>query len=99
MVRVHLGRFFRNMKAAKIGTDQIRAYIAMRQQPHTRIYGKQKREYGPASNGTINRELALPRRAFNLGRMPTPPKVSAAPFIPMLAENNARKGFSSMTRT
>ena len=96
VVRVHLGPFFGNWKAANIGTDQIRAYIAMRQQPHTRTYdekGEKKREYGPASNATINRELALLRRAFNLGRMATPPKVSGAPFIPMLAENNVRKGF------
>ena len=93
VVRVHLRPFFSKVKAAKIGTDQIRAYIAMRQQPHTRNHGEHKREYGPAANATINRELALLRRAFNLGRMATPPKVSAAPFIPMLAENNVRKGF------
>jgi len=93
VVRVHLRPFFGGMKAARIGTDQIRAYTAKRQQPQTRTYGKLKREYGPASNGTINRELALLRRAFNLGRMSTPAKVAAVPFIPMLAENNVRKGF------
>jgi hypothetical protein len=37
--------------------------------------------FEPASNGTINRELALLRRAFNLGRMATPAKVAATPFI------------------
>ena len=36
VVRVHLGPFFGRVKAASIGTDQIRAYIATRQQPHTR---------------------------------------------------------------
>ena len=96
-VRVNLRPYFGGMKAAKIGTDQIREYIARRQQPETRTYGdgekKRKREYGPAANATINRELALLRRAFNLGRMATPPKVGAVPFIPMLAENNVRKGF------
>ncbi len=96
-VRVNLRPYFGGMKAAAIGTDQIRKYIAHRQQPETRIYGdgekKRKREYGPATNATINRELALLRRAFNLGRMATPPKVGVVPFIPMLAENNVRKGF------
>ena len=97
-VRVNLRPFFGAMKAAKVGTAEIRSYIEKRQQPETRVYGKEgekkrKREYGPAANGTINRELALLRRAFNLGRMATPPKVGMVPFIPMLAENNVRKGF------
>ena len=86
------------MKAASIGTDAIRRYVEHRQQPEKRVYtnkrGK-KREgvYGPAANGTINRELALLRRAFKLGRMATPPKCVPAPHFRLLAENNARKGF------
>ena len=36
---------------------------------------------------------ALLRRALNLGARATPPKVGRVPFIPMLAENNVRKGF------
>jgi integrase len=97
-VRVNLRPFFGGMKAAKIGTDAIREYIERRQRPETRVYGanaekRRKREYGPAANGTINRELALLRRALNLGKMATPPKVATVPFIPMLAENNVRKGF------
>jgi integrase len=82
VVRVHLRPYFGGMKAAKVGTDQIRAYIASRQESD-----------GPPANATINRELALLRRSFNLGRMATPPKVAITPFIPMLAENNVRKGF------
>ena len=96
VVRVHLRPYFGGMKAAQVGTDQIRHYVALRQQPETRKYGEngeQKRQYGPASNGTINREMALLRRAFNLGRKATPPKVGTVPFFPMLAENNVRKGF------
>lgn len=96
VVRVHLRPFFGAMKAAKVGTDQIRAYIASRQKPDTRHYGEQgerKREYGPAANGTINRELTLLRRALNLGRLATPPKVATVPNIPILAEGNVRKGF------
>ena len=68
------------MKVTAVGTDQIQAYTAERQAKE-------------AANGTINRELALLRRSFNLGRMATPPKVAEVPFIPMLAENNVRKGF------
>ncbi|MFN7992018.1 MAG: hypothetical protein U0Q18_00350 [Bryobacteraceae bacterium] len=42
------------------------------------------------ANGTVNRELALLRRSFNLARMTTPPKVAKVPFIPTLEENNVR---------
>jgi integrase len=80
VVRVHLRPFFGAIKAAKVGTADIRAYVAARQ------------EKG-AENATINRALALLRRAFNLGKRATPPKVGTVPFIPMLAENNVRKGF------
>jgi integrase len=96
VVRVHLRPHFGAMRAANIGTGQLRAYIAKRQQPHVRTYGEnqeQKREYGPASNGTINRELALLRRAFYLAKKATPPKVATVPSFPMLKENNVRKGF------
>ncbi|MGO9259845.1 MAG: tyrosine-type recombinase/integrase [Bryobacteraceae bacterium] len=99
VVRVHLRPFFGGLKASLIGTDAVRRYIGARQQPEKRVYTdaggakKTEREFGPASNATINRELALLRRAFNLGKRATPPKVGAVPFIPMLAENNVRKGF------
>lgn len=97
-VRVNLRPYFGSMKAASIGTTVVRQYIEHRQQPEKRVYTdeqgrKREREYGPAANATINRELALLRRAFNLGKMATPPKVGAVPHIPMLAENNVRKGF------
>ncbi len=42
---------------------------------------------------TINRELALLKRAFNLARECSPPKVQLVPHIPMLKESNVRKGF------
>jgi integrase len=94
VVRVHLRPFFGVMKAAALGTDQINAYIEARHKPAARPVGnKGTRAVPPASNATINRELALLRRAFNLGKMATPPKVASVPSIPVLKENNARKGF------
>jgi integrase len=47
----------------------------------------------PASNATINRELALLKRAFYLGWRHTPRKIANVPYIPLLEENDVRKGF------
>jgi integrase len=46
-----------------------------------------------AKNGTINRELPALKRILNLGAQRTPPKVDRVPYIPMLKENDVRKGF------
>jgi integrase len=94
VVEVHLRPFFGSMKASAVGTDQLRAYIAKRQQPETRSYPDgSKRNYPPAANSTINHEFTLLRRAFNLGKQATPPKVMTVPRIPRLAENAPRQGF------
>ena len=41
----------------------------------------------------VNRELAAIKSAFSLAVCCTPPKVAQVPYIPMLRENNVRKGF------
>jgi len=46
-----------------------------------------------ASNATINRELAIVKRAFHLGAQSDPPSVLRVPHIPTLEENNVRTGF------
>jgi len=83
--KLHLEPFFGNMRAANVGTDQIASYIA-----------KRKAGEEPAANATINRELALLRRAFTLGYKSKPRKVSSLLDLSehMLTEDNARTGFS-----
>ena len=61
-----------------ISTDEIRVYVAQRQ-----AAGK--------ANATINRELAVLKRMFNLTRQAG--KLVHAPHIPMLREDNVRTGF------
>jgi integrase len=75
-VRLHLAPFFGGRKAQEITTTDIVAYTARRQ------------EQG-ASNGEINRELSLLKRAFNLAAE----TITKKPRITMLKENNARQGF------
>jgi integrase len=79
-VRLHLRPAFGASQARRVTTTAVQQYISDRQQGH-------------AANATINRELAILKRAFNLGRKHTPPKVVRVPHIPMLEENNVRKGF------
>ena len=94
VARVHLRPFFGAMKAARLGTDQIQNYITHRRQATIRALANgKKRIIAPAKNATINNELALLRRALNLGKQASPPKVPHVPFIPILDENNVRKGF------
>jgi len=76
----HLTKHFEGTRVTEITTPRIRKYIEARL------------EYG-AENGTINRELAALKRMLNIGAQQTPPRVDRVPFIPMLKENNVRKGF------
>jgi len=76
----HLKQAFERCRITDITTPRIKAYI-------------QKRIDEGMENGTINRELAALKRIMNLGAEQTPPKVDKIPHIPMLQENNVRKGF------
>ncbi len=44
---------------------------------------------------TVNRRLELLRQAYRLALRRTPPKVLAAPYVPLLKVENARQGFLS----
>src|SRR5262249_1138567 len=65
-------------RAQDITTDRITAYVVARQAER-------------AANGTINRELAALKRMFRLADISG--KVAQRPYVPMLREDNARKGF------
>ena len=74
----HVLAFFGDYKAYHVGTDLVNKYISARL------------EQG-AANATINRELAALKRMFNLGIQAE--QIYRKPYIPMLQENNVRKGF------
>jgi len=71
---------FELIRVPQITTPRISAYI-------------ESRINDGAANATINRELAALKRMLNLGAQQTPPIVDRVPHIPMLQENNIRKGF------
>jgi integrase len=77
----HLKPIFGGIRASRLSTENLYRYIEKRQQQR-------------ANNGTINRELALLKRMFNLGTACTPKKVSEVPVFPeRLQEGQPRKGF------
>ena len=101
----HLKKSFENVRVIDITTPRIQEFIENRKQacckdckkrfesrsecPHC---GSENIQVG-AANATINRDLAALKRMLNLGARQTPPKVDRVPHIPMLKENNVRKGF------
>lgn len=81
MVR-QLLEYFGDIKAKKVTTAGVNRYIK----------DMMKEGLKPA---TINRRLSALKRAFNIAARATPPKVDHVPYIKMLEERNARKGFFS----
>ena len=80
IVRLHLRPTFGAMAAARVATSDLRRFTEARL------------EAGAAA-ATVNRALALLRRAYNLGRKASPPKVARMLNFEMLAEQNSRQGF------
>jgi len=79
-IKLHLQPFFGGISVTGITTFRINAYINIRME-------------AGATNATINRELSALKRMFNLAAQCTPPKVGQVPHVPILKENNVRKGF------
>jgi hypothetical protein len=81
--KVHLKDFFGGMRATHIGTNQITGYV-------------EKRLGENAAKSTVNRELALLRRAFSIGFDAEPQKVVRVPkfhkYI-VSEKGNERQGF------
>ena len=74
----HLAGFFALNRAIEVTPDRVSAYVSYRQDER-------------AANATVNRELAALKRMFHLGKQVR--KVGEVPYIRMLQEDNARKGF------
>jgi integrase len=96
----HLRPYFRGRRVMAVSTEAVKKYIAFRRSADQgtweyrgRLKKPKPKAIQPASNATINRELALLKHAFYLGWRGTPRKVASVPYIPMLEEHNVRKGF------
>jgi integrase len=77
----HLKAVFGGMRASRLSTRDLNDYI-------------ERRQGQGANNGTINREMTLLKRMFNLGMACTPKKVAEVPVFPeKLMEGPPREGF------
>ena len=81
----HLTAFFGGMKAIDISEQDIERYKV------TRLAEKTERGKRPVKPATVNRELAALRKAFRLAVKQK--RISEAPSIEMLVEDNVRSGF------
>ena len=74
----HTDYYFRNRLVRTIKTDTLYKFI-------------EKKQADGLANATINRCLALLKRAMNIARRDG--KLASIPFFPMLKEDNVRTGF------
>ena len=79
-IRLHLNPNLGKVRASELSTSDVRRFINLRRQEG-------------AAEASINRELSIIRRSWNLGLQAEPPKVRRAIHIPRLREDNARQGF------
>jgi integrase len=79
-LKLHLLPFFGQVRLSAISTPTVREYITRRQA-----------ETPAPSNATVNRELAVLKRAFSLARASG--SLIVPPHVPALRENNVRRGF------
>ena len=77
-IKLHLEPVFKGKRLLSITPAGIRAYVVLRQEEK-------------AANAQINRELSVLKRMFTLAVQGG--KLHAKPHIPMLQEDNVRKGF------
>jgi integrase len=89
----HLTPYFAGRRMADVTTDVVRAYVAHRQaQGIVASRGPRTgKRIGDVSAAEINRELALLKRMFTLAMQAG--KLLHRPHIPMLREDNVRRGF------
>jgi len=85
--------YFGAMLANDLHTNEIEKWIAWRQ-TH-RLRKSVRAGHDKLQPASINRELSLLRRAYQLGYERNPQLVEKIPPIKKLAENNIRKGFVS----
>jgi hypothetical protein len=76
--RLHLAEFFSRLKVSEVKTDRIERYI------------EHRLDQG-AERATVNRELAVLKRALRLAFRSG--KLKSLPYVPALKESNVRRGF------
>lgn len=83
--------FFGHMLADQVNTLEIQRWVTWRSSH--RLRKSANRDHDELSPASINRELSILRRAFQIGYERQPQLVEKIPPIKKLAEGSARKGF------